>query len=447
VFKITYLLYTFIDRIWVQTTLPLLFHVRQGSTAITTGKMKTNNLLLQVSSLLLLLSSCSVPVPPTTIPTVIPPITTSTAILPTESPTTTQLPIPGTQPENNPSGSNGAPVILLMTNRKGSLGDIYTWNVVSQTLKQLTTWGYNFAPHVSPDGKWLAYRSVSQAAVSAITQGQAVNADDLANIWLLNPDTDDAVQITVQPEGATSSGSLIRRGEPAWSPDGTAVAWIEDSKQVAMYTLETKITTSFPLNLPPACCEGAGAELYWGRSGVTITNQEGTPVNSQQMLYIFNPQGQQLAKLTPGGNFFLQYGWIMDSNKHEYLGGDVGGVLTTVDPPGSAQPVTPQGYPEMYSPMAPDELSIHPAKNPSLWTITRHGHSLADINNIKDATDISIAPDGQGIVYRPNAEGEALPGDNLFIYLANGQTVPIIIPQTLRVLGITWGATAWRIHN
>ena len=170
-------------------------------------------------------------------------------------------------------------------------------------------------------------------------------------------------------------------------------------------------------------------------------------MNSEQVIYIFNAQGQQIAKIIPGGNFFLKYGWITDGNKHEYLGGEVGDVLTTVDPFGSTQAVIPQGYPEMYSTFAPDELAIHPAKNPSLWTITRQGQSLADINDIKAAADISIAPDGQGIVYRPNAEGEVLPGDKLFIYLVNGQTIPIIIPPSIRVLDITWGATAWRIHN
>jgi len=123
----------------------------------------------------------------------------------------------------------------------------------------------------------------------------------------------------------------------------------------------------------------------------------------------------------------------------------VKGVLTAVDPLGNARLVTPQGYPEMYSLMAPDELSVYPAKNLSLWTITRHGQRLADINDIRDASDISIAPDGQAIVYRQNVEGDYLQGGKVFAYLVNGQTVPII-PQ-LRVLAVTWGATAWRIHN
>jgi hypothetical protein len=405
--------------------------------------MKTKSLIFSVSFLLFLSNGCSIPV---SIPTAIP-----TGIPITASPTINPAPVLSAQPENNTSSLTSAPVILLLINGKGHLGDIYSWNIASQSLKQLTSWGFNSAPNVSLDGKWLAYRSVSQEAVTAMTQGQAVNVDDLANIWLLNPYTEEAIQITEQPQNATyASGNLIGRGAPVWSPDGTSIAWIENDvhgERVAIYTLSSKSTSTFPLNLPPGCCEGAEAELYWGRSGITITNQEGTPFNSDEVIYIFDAQGQQLAKLTPGGNFFLQYGWITDSNNHEYLGGAVSGVLTAVDPFGNAQPVPPQGYPEMYSPIAPDELSIHPAENPSQWTITRHGQNLADINDIKDATDISIAPDGQGIVYRPNVEGEDLPGDKLFAYFVNGQTVPIIIPQLLRVLDMTWGTTAWRIHN
>ena len=407
--------------------------------------MKIKNLIFHISSLLLLFlsSGCSVP---TLTPTAIP-----TPIRTTASPTTNTPPALRTEPENNTSSPTSAPVFLLLKNGKGDLGDIYSWNIASQSLKQLTSWGYNAAPNVSPDGRWLAYSSVSQAAVTAMTQGQAINADNLANIWLLNPYTEEAIRITEQPQNATyASGSLIGRGMPVWSPDGTSIAWIENDvhgKRVAIYTLSSKNTITFPLNLPPGCCEGASAELYRGRSGITITNQEGTPLNSEQVIYIFNVQGQQLTKLAPGGNFFLRYGWITDSNNHEYLGGDVSGVLTVFAPSGNVQPVTPEGYPEMYSPITPDELSIHPAKNPSLWTITRQGQSLADINNIKDATNISIAPDGQGIVYRPNAEGEDFPGNKLFVYLANGQTVPIIIPQLLSVIDIKWGATAWRIHK
>jgi len=406
----------------------------------------SHELISGLLSVFLLLGSCT---------RLTPGSPTATAVTGTSVPATTASPtanpprVLSTQPENNTSSSNGAPVVLLLTSRKGSVGDIYAWNVASHSLKQLTSWGYNFAPHVSPDGKWLAYRSVSQAAVSAITQGQAMNAEPLANIWLFNPYTEEEIQIAEQLENATYvSGNLISRQDPVWSPDGTSVAWVErdtHSERVAIYSLSSKTTITFPLNLPPGCCEGTTPTLYWGRSGIAITNNEGTPTHTEQVIYIFDAQGQQLAKLAPGGNSFLQYGWITDGDNHEYLGCTVNGVFMVFYSLGNAQLATPEGVPEMYGPMAPDELSVYPANNPVLWTITRHGQKVADINDIKDATDISIAPDGQAIVYRQNVEGEYLQGGTLFVYFVNGQTVSII-PQ-LRVLAVTWGETAWRIHN
>jgi Tol biopolymer transport system component len=404
--------------------------------------MKTKNLIFHISSLLLFLSSgCSVPVStPTAIPTAIPT---------TVSPTINPPPVLSTPSESNTFSPTSVPVILLLTDRKGSLGDIYTWNIASQSLKQLTSWGFNSAPHVSPDGKWLAYSSVSQAAVTAMTQGQAVNADSLANIWLLNPSTEEAIRIADQPQNATyASGNLISRQGPVWSPDGTSVAWIEEDthgERVAIYTLSSKSTTTFPLNLPPECCEGATPTLYLGRSGIAITNQEGTPSHTDEVIYVFNTLGQQLAKIAPGENFYVYMGWITDGNNHEYLGGDVNGVLTVVDPLGNPQLVTSQGYPEMYNPNAPDGLAAYPVKYPSQWAITRHGQKLAEINDVWAASDISIAPDGQGIVYQQKVEAANVPGGKVFAYIVNGQTVPII-PQ-LRVLAVTWGATAWRIHN
>jgi len=320
----------------------------------------------------------------------------------------------------------------------------------SQSLKQLTSWGYNFAPHISPDGKWLAYRSVPREVVSTITQGQAMNLESLANIWLLSPSTEAALQIARQPENANyGSDNLISRQEPVWSPDGTSVAWVESDthgERVAIYTLSSKSTTTFPLNLPPGCCEGAIPTLYFGRSGIAITNNEGTPTHTEQLIYIFDAQGEQLARLAvPGEKFGLWYGWITDDNNHEYLGGDVNGVFTLLDPLANGQPFTPQGYPEMYNPNAPDGLSAYPVTYPSQWAFTSQGQKLAEIKDIWDASDISIAQDGQAVVYQQKEEGANVPGGKVYAYLINGKTIPI--NSESRILAVTWGETLWRIHN
>jgi hypothetical protein len=412
-------------------------------------------LLITPILVLFLLTACtgniSSPIPTSDVSDVATIVAATLSTIPTTaSPTTNPPPVLSTRPENNASGSTSAPVILLLTSQKGSVGDIYTWNIASQSLKQLTSWGYNSAPRVSPDGKWLAYLSMSQAAVSAMTQGQAMNVYTFANIWLLKPYTEEAIRIADQPQNATfASGNLISRGGPVWSPEGTSVAWIEGDvhgERVAIYTLSSKKTFTFPLNLPPGCCEGASPALYFGRSGIAITNQEGTPITTNEVIYVFNTLGQQLAKIASSGNFSIRaMGWITDGN-NEYLGGhDMNGVLTVVDALGNPQLITPQGYPEMYNPNAPDGLSAYSVKYPSQWALTSQGQKFAEINDIWAASDISIAPDGQGIVYQQKVEGANVPGGKVFAYLLNGQTIPII-PQ-LRVLAVTWGATVWRIHN
>jgi Tol biopolymer transport system component len=286
---------------------------------------------------------------------------------------------------------------------------------------------------------------VSQAGVTALQSG-AVNSQVYATIWLLNLYTLNATRIADQPANATlASGNLIKRTtEPVWSPDGGSIAWIESDTQgerLVVYSVSAKNAATYQLNLPAICCEGASRTIYWGQSGIAITGSEGTFNQPQQAVYVFSPQGQQLTKVILATDTFLQYGWALDSNNHEYLAGVTNGMFTVVDPFNNSGSNV-QGYPELYSFSAPNDLAIRPSHNPALWTVTRQGQNVADLNNINDVRQMSISPDGQSVVY---VQGDYLHGGSAFVVLANGQTVPLN-PQK-QLLAVTWGATSWRIRT
>src|SRR5260221_4928999 len=97
----------------------------------------------------------STPTPINTVPT-FPPTTTQVSIQPsaTRLPPTAPPVAQNTRSQINTSSPTRMPVILLLTNDNNSIiDDIYTWDISSRALKQLTSWGYNFAPHISPDGQ------------------------------------------------------------------------------------------------------------------------------------------------------------------------------------------------------------------------------------------------------------------------------------------------------
>lgn len=325
------------------------------------------------------------------------------------------------------------------------MGDIYKYDVATRSIKQLTTWGYNFVPVVSPNGQWLAYLSVSQAAVNAMQSGNTMNAQVYANIWLFNPYTEDAVRIADQPANASyASGNLIgRTTTPVWSPDGGSVAWIEGDNQglrLGIYMLASKSAATYPLNLPAICCEGGSWALLWGRSGIAVMGNEGTFDHAEQVVYVFSPRGERLSRTVLATDTYLEYGWASDNSNHEYLAGVTNGELTVVDPFSNGG-IAIRGYPELYSINAPNGMAVHQGRDPSVWTITRQGQNLTDLNNLTDLRNLSIAPDGSGVL---NIQGDYLRGGNLFAVLANGQTVQITPPA--RLITATWGASVWRIH-
>lgn len=67
-------------------------------------------------------------------------------------------------------------------------GDIWKYDLVNQTANQLTHWGYNGGPILSPDGSKIVYLSIASNFVAQFEAGTAsqTGGSAPADIWLMS---------------------------------------------------------------------------------------------------------------------------------------------------------------------------------------------------------------------------------------------------------------------
>ncbi|MCL4254910.1 MAG: hypothetical protein KJ043_14190 [Anaerolineae bacterium] len=165
------------------------------------------------------------------------------------------------------------PLVMLIS------GDLWTWNPQTESLVQLTTWGYNFKPVVSPTGDWVAYKSWATITVDALNQNDGfMNPGEPAgNIWLIDPLTADALRIADQPADASFDNQnvpdkFVARSNPVWSSDGTEVAWTEFwfpeyASNLVIYNLASQTTRVINNNLPTGYEQYGPVDVAWGALG------------------------------------------------------------------------------------------------------------------------------------------------------------------------------------
>ncbi|MEO1290836.1 MAG: hypothetical protein AAFV93_24115, partial [Chloroflexota bacterium] len=186
---------------------------------------------------------------------------------------------------------------LYFTNQ----GDIWVWNPSMSAPEQLTEWGFNGSPVLSPDGSRFAYASVSTEAVESIGDPDVGSYYVFAhtpanNIWIMETANRDFERIADQ-----SAGFPILRGLPTWSPDSNELAWIEYSlvneytittqAQLVVYNFNTETTRV--VSIVNLGFQDAGISLprvQWGEGGISyriFTYVESGGV--QHQLYVVDP--------------------------------------------------------------------------------------------------------------------------------------------------------------
>jgi hypothetical protein len=378
----------------------------------------------------------------------------ATAPAATPEPTVLATPVP------QAFGSH-TPLLILITKGGSINGDLWAWDGTGRPLRQLTNYGYNYNPVISPNGRYVAYDSIPKADAPWRCNGWPP-----ANIWVLDIASGDAVRAVDQPADTGSDpcggDSFIQRPKVAWSPDSKALAWGEHqepdrsdraSYSLVSYDLEQGSQQTIVAELLGEGGITDGRRVDWGLSGIVDT----ALVDNSLILYDTN--GTEISRtsldpnlrICPIGPSGLLARWAMvGSNPLIYLRScSRPSSQFLIDPLTGSQTQT-SGRLELYSLAAPGGLSLFMTEDSNddvLWHVAAPDGTISDIDARKSAVDdsppaldlVAISPDGLQVVYLSDA--------GLMLYNGNSQPVLIDVPleagQEINWIG--WGSTGWRI--
>lgn len=156
-------------------------------------------------------------------------------------------------------------------------GDIWKIDLTSNTATQLTHWGYNGGPILSPDGGKIAYLSTTADFVRQFKAGAATRTGGAApaNVWVMDVATE-AFTLVADQSGASATGIL--RSLPNWSPDSRQLVWLQldpglqalDAAQLRLHNLDSGQALTLVSNVDLGY-QGSNIRmpsLRWGAGGI-----------------------------------------------------------------------------------------------------------------------------------------------------------------------------------
>jgi hypothetical protein len=327
-------------------------------------------------------------------------------------------------------------------------GDLYAWTPGSAEPVQLTTWGYNRAPVLSPDGTKLVYGSVPQFVID---QGEDYFFDygweDPINIWMMDVATRQFRRIADQPADAQGKVGLTR-SDPVWSPDSQRVAWFETTNsfsegiapRIAVYDFASGETQYWGTGLSMGFLDGGNFQIPslggWGSHIAHTIFTHGLPVGPDPglVLYLHDQGGlertEAISWVTVQETVLKNLRWV----KHQ------GAWWLALEYPGSWQ-IMNADTGEQQALVNPPLLQLTSGQGlrvrqiEGAWEIFNEaGYSFIVAY---DTPDVYLAPDGLGVVFL--VEGTPR------IWL-DTHSIERLLPESTQewyITGMVWSPMEW----
>ena len=190
-----------------------------------------------------------------------------------------------------------SPLVILMQ------GDLHAWD--NGQLFRMTNNGYNSGLTMSPQGRFVAYSAISPVGIRVLESGFAGDAQFPTDIFIYDLQTNGITPAALQPSDVrfmsdSGSDNFVTRSRPAWSADGTLLAWSEMvipgfAHRLIRYDTRTGTTTMLSV-LPEPGGFPAPAQVVWTGSNIVaqlfVLND--TAGEFQDTFLTFDANGRQV---------------------------------------------------------------------------------------------------------------------------------------------------------
>jgi hypothetical protein len=347
-----------------------------------------------------------------------------------------------------------APLIFLINQ------DLWTWASGDSALTPLTTDAYVRDVALSPDGTRLAALVLSPVTIDAVQRVGGFSGYWPVDITIIKISTGAITTVATQPDDARlfaadgSPDNAWLRGLPAWSPDGTKLAWTEmhyptfapEENRLVIYDTATGTAQPIVTGLPePAGAGPVPISVIWSDAGIAlwVPNYDAATSTFPTDFLIYSPDGTLLSQTRvpdDSSKTVTEFDWITTPQGAQLglLFGD--GTWELVDPAtGTRRPAAAPV--ERYSLLAPDtslalRFSIDPNAN-DYWQ--NHDWDVV----YPDGRTVPLTYHGHDLLLSSDGNSYAYVDQNGVISINDTLTSAVVQTASL-ALGY-WGPTGWRL--